>query len=159
MGQTWMVSLSTLVVYPCTLYCRYTGYVQGLQETYKKTPVMAQLETKKPGDESFIHTRTSSPPRTTIATMQRDPCNFEENFKKPDMEILWPRLQDKAAQVAAPCQIITLLHALGDQVASYRLLMQCTCPFPSTACFYPLLSPISIPVHCCACNSSSARKQ
>lgn len=75
--------------------------MQGLQETFKKTPVMAQLETKKPGEESFLHTRTCSPPRATIATMQRDPCNFEENIKKPEMDNLWPRLQDKAAQVRA----------------------------------------------------------
>jgi hypothetical protein len=41
---------------------RYTGYVQGLHETYKKTPVMAQLETKQPSPASFLHTRTSRAP-------------------------------------------------------------------------------------------------
>jgi hypothetical protein len=41
---------------------RYTGYVQGLHETFKKTPVMAQLETKAPGPSSFLHTRTARPP-------------------------------------------------------------------------------------------------
>jgi hypothetical protein len=81
------------------LLCRYTGYIQGLQETYKKTPIMAQVETKTPGEESFIHTRTCSPPNTTYHSMQRDPCNFSENFKKPEVDNLWPRLQERAAQV------------------------------------------------------------
>eukprot|EP00882_Tetradesmus_deserticola_P023612 GHRQ01025707.1.p1 GENE.GHRQ01025707.1~~GHRQ01025707.1.p1 ORF type:complete len:154 (+),score=40.16 GHRQ01025707.1:150-611(+) len=81
------------------LLCRYTGFIQGLQETYKKTPVMAQVETKTPGEESFIHTRTCSPPKTTYHSMQRDPCNFNENFKTPEVENLWPRLQERAAQV------------------------------------------------------------
>eukprot|EP00879_Flechtneria_rotunda_P002409 GHRR01002605.1.p1 GENE.GHRR01002605.1~~GHRR01002605.1.p1 ORF type:complete len:356 (+),score=108.73 GHRR01002605.1:120-1187(+) len=76
----------------------YTGYMQGLQETYKKTPIMAQLETKAPTEDSFIHTRTSSPPKTTYQSMQRDPCNFPENAKNSEPDNLWPRLQDKAAQ-------------------------------------------------------------
>jgi hypothetical protein len=80
---------------------RYTGYIQGLQETYKKTPIMAQVETKTPGEESFIHTRTCSPPKTTYHSMQRDPCNFSENFKKPEVDNLWPRLQERAAQVCS----------------------------------------------------------
>jgi hypothetical protein len=61
---------------------------------------MAQLETKAPAEESFIHTRTCSPPKVTYQSMQRDPCNFSENFHKhADVENLWPRLQDKATQV------------------------------------------------------------
>jgi hypothetical protein len=39
--------------------------VQGLHETFKKTPVMAQLETKAPPPASFLHTRTQSPPVPT----------------------------------------------------------------------------------------------
>ncbi|KAF8071076.1 elmoA [Scenedesmus sp. PABB004] len=94
----------------------YTGYVQGLQEVYKKTPVMAQLETKAPGEESFLHTRTASPPRSTHQSMQRDPCNFEENFKRPELDNLWPRLQERAAQDSfkPPCSNI----ALGDERVS-----------------------------------------
>lgn len=56
----------------------YTGYMPGMSETFKKTPMMAQLETKAPGEESFIHTRTASPPKAQPA---RDPCNFPESFK------------------------------------------------------------------------------
>lgn len=65
--------------------------MQGLQETYKKTPVMAQLEIKAPGEESFIHTRTASPPKATQQSMQRDPCNHAENFKQQhtEQDVLW----------------------------------------------------------------------
>jgi hypothetical protein len=86
------------------LLFRYTGFIQGLQETYKKTPIMAQVETKTLGEESFIHTRTCSPPKTTYHSMQRAPCNFSENFKKPEVDNLWPRLQERAAQV---CMVLT----------------------------------------------------
>eukprot|EP00775_Hariotina_reticulata_P006099 gene6099-6337_t len=92
----------------------YTGYVQGLQETYKKTPIMAQLETKAPAEESFIHTRTCSPPKVTYQSMQRDACNYSENVHKhADVDNLWPRLQDKATQDSfkPPCSNI----ALGDE--------------------------------------------
>ncbi len=41
---------------------RYTGYIPGLQETFKKTPVMAQVETKDPTPESFVYTRELVPP-------------------------------------------------------------------------------------------------
>uniref|UniRef100_A0A383VS12 EF-hand domain-containing protein n=1 Tax=Tetradesmus obliquus TaxID=3088 RepID=A0A383VS12_TETOB len=77
---------------------------------------MAQVETKTPGEESFIHTRTCSPPKTTYHSMQRDPCNFEENFKKPEVDNLWPRLQERAAQDSfkPPCSNI----ALGDERVS-----------------------------------------
>jgi hypothetical protein len=78
---------------------RYTGYIQGLTETYKKTPVMAQLETKAPEPASFLHTRTCSPPK---ASPMRDPCNFPENFKKEDPDNLWPSLQATAKQVGGP---------------------------------------------------------
>lgn len=61
-----------------TLRFRYTGYMQGMSETFKKTPMMAQLETKAPTEESFIHTRTASPPKLQPA---RDPCNFPDSFK------------------------------------------------------------------------------
>jgi hypothetical protein len=53
---------------------RYTGYVQGLQEVFMKTPVMAQLETKAPPATSFLHTRTARPPVPAphrVSTSQR----------------------------------------------------------------------------------------
>lgn len=61
--QAWSLSLI-----PTIQRCRYTGYVQGLHETYKKTPVMAQLETKAPEPSSFLHTRTARP---AVATPHR----------------------------------------------------------------------------------------
>eukprot|EP00798_Chlamydomonas_sp_ICE-L_P013487 gene13487-19345_t len=77
----------------------YTGYVNGLQETYKKTPIMAQLETKEPdADFSFIHTRTQVPHKTTLQEANRDPCNHPETLKKPQPGNLWPNLQTKAIQ-------------------------------------------------------------
>eukprot|EP00798_Chlamydomonas_sp_ICE-L_P013486 gene13486-19344_t len=77
----------------------YTGYVQGMQETFKKTPIMAQLETKDPDPEfSFIHTRTQVPHKTTLQEANRDPCNHPETLKKPQPGNLWPNLQTKAIQ-------------------------------------------------------------
>ncbi|PNH10163.1 putative calmodulin-like protein 6 [Tetrabaena socialis] len=88
----------------------YTGYVQGLQETYKKTPIMAQLETKDPTPESFIFTRTQTKPKPSPV---RDPCNDPENFKKPQPGNLWPALQDTAIQ--ASFKPPTSNIALGDE--------------------------------------------
>ncbi|PNW78166.1 hypothetical protein CHLRE_10g466650v5 [Chlamydomonas reinhardtii] len=88
----------------------YTGYVQGLQETYKKTPVMAQLETKDPSPESFIYTRTQTAPKPSPV---RDPCNNPENFKKPQPGNLWPALQETAIQ--ASFKPPTSNIALGDE--------------------------------------------
>ncbi|GBF88223.1 flagellar associated protein [Raphidocelis subcapitata] len=74
----------------------YTGYVQGLQEVFMKTPVMAQLETKAPPETSFLHTRTARPP---VAAPHRDPCNFPEEIKRKfNTENLWPCLQTRAVQ-------------------------------------------------------------
>lgn len=87
----------------------YTGYIPGMSETFKKTPMMAQLETRAPGDESFIHTRTASPPKAAPA---RDACNFPEQFKKSEPSNLWPSLQTKAAQESFKPPQSTL--ALGD---------------------------------------------
>ncbi|KAI8469618.1 MAG: flagellar associated protein [Monoraphidium minutum] len=88
----------------------YTGYVQGLHETFKKTPVMAQLEAKDPAPTSFLHTRSSSPP---VATPHRDPCNFPETIHKAaHADNLWPSMQTRAKQDSSkpPCSNI----ALGD---------------------------------------------
>lgn len=82
----------------CCCLCRYTGYVQGLQETYKKTPVMAQDETLNPLPESFIHTRTQLGPQSTFISVVRDPCNNPNNFKKHQPDNIWPNLQDQATQ-------------------------------------------------------------
>ncbi|GMH32521.1 hypothetical protein BSKO_00355 [Bryopsis sp. KO-2023] len=73
----------------------YTGYIQGLQETYKRTPIPCQIECQEPNDESFIFTRTRTAPRTTPS---RDPCNFPETTKKAQPGILWPSLQPSAVQ-------------------------------------------------------------
>jgi Ca2+-binding EF-hand superfamily protein len=76
----------------------YSGHVQGLQETFKKTPIIAQLETKDPDMESFIHTRTNVSPKITHGQTIRDPCNDPSNFKKAQPGILWPGLQETAIQ-------------------------------------------------------------
>ena len=89
---------------------RYTGFVQGLQETYKKTPVMAQLETKAPTPDSFIYTRTQTAPRPSAI---RDPCNNPENFRKAQPGNLWPALQETAIQ--ASFKPPTSNIALGDE--------------------------------------------
>lgn len=68
-------------------------------ETYKKTPFMVQLETKHPKPESFVHTRTCTAPKSTIQSMQRDPCNYPEERQKPAQDNLFPCSQEKAAQV------------------------------------------------------------
>ena len=38
--------------------CRYTGYIRGMGETFAKTPVMAQWETKEPSPDSFLYARS-----------------------------------------------------------------------------------------------------
>jgi len=76
----------------------YTGFVQGLGETYKKTPIMAQVETKDPAPEDFIFTRTQVAPKTTHATVLKDPCNDPESFRKPEPGNVWPSLQETALQ-------------------------------------------------------------
>lgn len=73
----------------------YTGHIHSLQETYKKTPIMSQQETKDPTEDSFVYTTTRIAAKATPA---RDPCNFPENFKKPEPGNLWPSLQEKAIQ-------------------------------------------------------------
>jgi hypothetical protein len=83
----------------CPAANRYTGFGRGMQETYKKTPFMAQLETKNPKPESFVFTRTCTSPKQTYGSMQRDPCNHTEERQKPEQDNLWPCLQDRAAQV------------------------------------------------------------
>ena len=95
--RLWLPHESSFMQSIALIY-RYTGYVQGLGETYKKTPIMAQLETKAPAAESFLHTRTASAPK---AAPMRDPCNFPENFKKAEPDNLWPTLQTRAVQVSA----------------------------------------------------------
>lgn len=37
---------------------RYTGYIRGVGETFAKTPVMAQLETREPPPDSFLYARS-----------------------------------------------------------------------------------------------------
>ena len=40
------------------LFYRYTGYIRGMGETFAKTPVMAQWETKEPPPDSFLYARS-----------------------------------------------------------------------------------------------------
>ena len=51
-GTTRFHSLEAL------LPCRYTGYIRGMGETFAKTPVMAQWETKEPSPDSFLYARS-----------------------------------------------------------------------------------------------------
>lgn len=88
----------------------YTGYVQGINETYKKTPVMSQLETKAPDQDSFIFTRTQIQPKSDPT---RDPCNFPDSVKKPEPGNLWPSLQETAIQDSFKPPRSNI--ALGDQ--------------------------------------------
>lgn len=90
----------------------YTGHVHGLGETFKKTPIPAQIETKDPDDNSFIHTRTQLTYTTTHASIKRDPCNDPSNFKKPQPDNLWPMLQEKATQESFKPPVSNI--ALGD---------------------------------------------
>mmetsp|Transcript_29044 Transcript_29044/g.53375 ORF Transcript_29044/g.53375 Transcript_29044/m.53375 type:complete len:356 (-) Transcript_29044:838-1905(-) len=99
----------------------YTGYIQGIQETYKKTPVMAQLETKAPEPDSFLYTRTAVPPKPTPS---RDPCNNPEALRKAIPGNLWPALQASAVQPSfkPPMSMVNL----GDErvnpfVTSYHV--------------------------------------
>lgn len=62
---------------------------------YKKTPIMAQVETKDPSVDSFIFTRTQTAYKPTPS---RDPCNRPEIFSKPHPGILWPALLEEAIQ-------------------------------------------------------------
>lgn len=64
---------------------RYTGHVSGMGEVFAKTPIVCQLECAQPEKESFIYTRTIEPPR---AMPDRDPCNKQEEAKKPQPSAL-----------------------------------------------------------------------
>lgn len=89
---------------------RYTGYIKGLGETYRKTPVMAQVETRTPEPSSFLFTRTVHPK----AEPAKDPCNNESSWRdKGEPDNLWPILQAKAAQDSAKPPISNI--TLGDQ--------------------------------------------
>ena len=77
---------------------RYTGYIQGLMETYAQTPIPAQLQTKQPPTSSFLFTRTYVPP---VSTPARDPCNFPDTYKPRHAPVnLWPQLQSKGEHPA-----------------------------------------------------------
>ncbi|KAJ9530395.1 hypothetical protein QJQ45_000767 [Haematococcus lacustris] len=91
----------------------YTGYIHGLGETYKKTPIMAQLEVKDPEQTSFLHTRDQLPFKDTHATLEKDPCNYPENFRKPQPDNLWPRLLTEAKLPSAKPPVSNI--PLGDQ--------------------------------------------
>ncbi|KAL0042540.1 hypothetical protein WJX79_002907 [Trebouxia sp. C0005] len=99
----------------------YTGYIQGLMETYAQTPIPAQLQTKQPPQSSFLFTRTYVPP---VSTPSRDPCNFPDTYKPRHEPVnLWPQLQTKGKQDSAKPPKSSL--ALGDArinpfITSYR---------------------------------------
>lgn len=90
----------------------FTGHIHGINETYKKTPIPCQEETTQPHDHSFIHTRTELQYVTTRRENVRDPCNNEENFKKPKPGNVWPNLQERATQDSFRPPVSNI--ALGD---------------------------------------------
>lgn len=106
-------------------HMQFTGYVQGISETFQKTPIMAQLETKDPEPVSFLHTRAQVPYRTTHVGTIRDPCNKPEQFRKEDPDNLWPRLQTTAKQPSAKPPVSSI--ALGDhRIDTFRTMYGCS---------------------------------
>lgn len=97
------------------VFDRYTGYVEGLKETYKKTPILCQKECHEPEEGSFMFTRTKT--QSNVET-GRDPCN--ERTKKPQPDVLWPNLQDHAAQemFRPPQSSVSLGNGLACSVLS-----------------------------------------
>ena len=89
---------------------RYTGYVPGVHETFKKGPIPSQIECMSPDADSFIRTRTQVAP---IPQPDRDACNNPENsIKSHQATNLWPALQATAAQ--EPCRPPPASVAFGD---------------------------------------------
>ena len=84
-----------------------------MPEVYKKGPIAAQLETKDPEPVSFIYTRTLLPPKSTHASVLRDPCNDPSNYHKTEPEVLWPKLLTTAKQDSCKPPVSNI--ALGDQ--------------------------------------------
>ena len=83
-------------------------------EVYAKTPIGCQLECVQPGPESFVYTRNVAPPR---AMPDRDPCNKQEDAKKP--------------QPSAHSITVTLRHALAyvSNEDMFCSCADCQCPF------------------------------
>lgn len=97
---------------PCPPTFRFTGHIHGISETFKKTPIPCQIETKDPPEVSFLHTRTQIQYVTTRRETIRDPCNDPENFKKPQPGNIWPMLQETAIQESYKPPVSNI--ALGD---------------------------------------------
>jgi len=76
----------------------YSGCIPSLVDTYKKTPVHAQAELRRPEEGTFLGCKTYAAPK---ANPVRDPCNYPETFRAPDSGVLWPCLQDRGAQDSA----------------------------------------------------------
>jgi len=76
----------------------YSGCIPALVDTYKKTPVMAQVELRQPEEGTFLGSKTFAAPKVNPV---RDPCNYSDTFHKPDGGVLWPSLQSKGAQDSA----------------------------------------------------------
>ena len=74
--------------------CRYTGYVEGVKETFKKTPILCQKECRQPEEGSFILNRTQCFRKTEAHS--DDPCNQPDVGRKARPENLWPNLQHTA---------------------------------------------------------------
>jgi hypothetical protein len=115
-------------------HAQYTGFMPGVGEVYKKTPIMTQLETKDPDPTSFIHTRTQLPHKPTFGTVTKDPCNRPENFKKGEPDVLWPNLLTEAKLPSCKPPVSNI--ALGDTrvdpfITSYAI--DFTAPFANTA--------------------------
>ena len=70
---------------------RYTGYTHGRKETFGRTSVLAQLETREPPQPTVLYARTSLPPVVTPTDAQRDPCNNPTGYlPKATHPNLWP---------------------------------------------------------------------
>lgn len=88
-------------------FCRYTGYVRGLRETFGNTVVPAQHRAAAPAPGDFLHTRSHVP---AAPAPERDSCNFPDEYKPTASQPnLWPSMQStgalphKSLQSVWPC--------------------------------------------------------
>jgi hypothetical protein len=87
-------------------------------EVFAKTPIGCQLECVQPGPESFMYTRNVAPPR---AMPDRDPCNKQEDAKKPQPSAnhVIKRAQHVSASAFAAC--VNIMQHLARTWPTTRL--------------------------------------